>query len=108
MKLNWLLKQIKFWLMFQTLIDFDVHQTYQQFLHIVKHKKTYPCTFCEFVSPYHSTLKRHMFRKHFEERPHGCGVCGKRFVTKFDLNRHMVLNMEKSINVHTVMLLHLS
>ncbi|GFR33269.1 hypothetical protein TNCT_369761 [Trichonephila clavata] len=58
-------------------LRYDVHQTHHQLLHALKHKKVHPCTFCEFVAPYQSTLKLHMFRKHFEEKPLGCGVCGK-------------------------------
>lgn len=53
------------------------------------------CQFCPYKSRFYCLLDRHTRFKHFGERPFPCSVCPKKFSLKTDLQRHMLIHMQK-------------
>lgn len=53
------------------------------------------CTFCSYKNQFKCRVTKHTKIKHFGERPFHCSVCSKRFGLKIDLQRHMLIHLQK-------------
>ena len=57
-----------------------------------KHEKgtRFPCDQCSYASNFRATLDRHVKEQHEKRFDHSCTVCGKEFMKKSVMAKHML------------------
>ncbi|GFY42893.1 uncharacterized protein TNIN_75341 [Trichonephila inaurata madagascariensis] len=55
----------------------------------VQYGFVYQCSYCSYTTKFATTIKRHELT-HTGERPYPCSFCGKRFIQRSTLHRHLM------------------
>lgn len=63
--------------------------------HMRSHINQYKCTLCDMTSTKPSMLAKHYRYRHMNVRPFSCPHCQKTFVTKSNLNTHILTHQDK-------------
>ncbi|XP_050302277.1 histone H4 transcription factor-like [Anthonomus grandis grandis] len=63
--------------------------------HMRSHINQYKCNLCDMTSPKPSMLAKHYRYRHMSVRPFNCHICNKSFVTKSNLNTHLLTHEDK-------------
>lgn len=67
---------------------FSLSGTLKKHMNIHGNVRPYKCKECKYSCNQRGTLVRHVQRKHLKEKRYGCEICGKLFVTKYEVFQH--------------------
>ncbi|CAL4201866.1 unnamed protein product, partial [Meganyctiphanes norvegica] len=67
---------------------FAISGTLKKHMNIHNNARPYKCKECKYSCNQRGTLVRHVQRKHLKEKRYGCEICGKLFVTKYEVFQH--------------------